>query len=59
VRRELPGFLTRLDDKTVFAERLTGVPSRSSATPAAALPPASPDFTKMVIADLTDSELLQ
>jgi hypothetical protein len=58
VRRELPGFLVRPDDKTLFAELLTGAPAPSSPPPTADSPPASPDFTKMAIADLTETELL-
>jgi len=58
VRRELPGFLVRPDDKTLFAELLTGAPAPSAPPPTADPPPSSPDFTKMAIADLTETELL-
>jgi len=58
VCRELPGFLVRPDDKTLFAELLTGAPVPSSTTPAAAPAPASPDFSTLGLANLTETELL-
>lgn len=59
VRRELPGFLVRPDDKTLFAELLTVAPAPSSAAPVAAPPaPASPDFSTLGLANLTETELL-
>jgi hypothetical protein len=58
VRRELPGFLVRPDDKTLFAELLTGVPAPSSTPPAAASAPSSPDFSTLGLADLSETELL-
>lgn len=59
VRRELPGFLVRPDDKALFAELLTGTPAPSSATPAATTPsPSSSKFSISALADLTETELL-
>jgi hypothetical protein len=58
VRRELPGFLVRPDDKTLFAELLAGVPAPASTTPAPAPPAPSPDFSTLGLANLTESELL-
>jgi hypothetical protein len=58
VRRELPGFLTRPDDKTLFAELLSGEPAPLSTPPAAAPTPSSPDFSTLGLADLTETELL-
>lgn len=57
VRRELPDFLVRPDDKALFAELLAGAPSPSSPT-AAASPPPSPEFSISALADLSESELL-
>jgi hypothetical protein len=59
VRRELPDFLVRPDDKTLFAELLTGVPAPSSTPPAAARPPSSPEFSISALADFTETELLR
>ncbi len=58
VRRELPGFLVRPDDKALFAELLTGVPAPSSTTPAGAPSPSSSEFSISALADLTETELL-
>lgn len=58
VRRELPGFLVRPDDKTLFAELLSGVQATSSATPAAAPPPSASEFSISALADLTETEFL-
>jgi hypothetical protein len=58
LRRELPGFLVRPDDKALFAELLTGAPVPSSRTPAAASPPPSSEFSISALADLTETELL-
>jgi hypothetical protein len=58
VRRELPGFLVRPDDKALFSELLTGAAAPSSTTPAAAPAPASSEFSISAIADLTETELL-
>lgn len=58
VRRELPAFLVRPDDKTLFSELLTGAPAPSSSTPAAAPPPSSPEFSISALADFTETELL-
>ena len=56
VRRELPDFLVRPDDKALFAELLADS-ARSSSTPAAS-PPPSPEFSISALADLSESELL-
>ena len=58
VRRELPGFLVRPDDKTLFTELLTGVPAPSSAMPAAAPSPSSSEFSISALANLSETELL-
>jgi hypothetical protein len=57
LRRELPGFLVRPDDKALFAELLTGVPAPLSSTPAASPPPSS-EFPISALTDLSESELL-
>jgi hypothetical protein len=56
VRRELPGFLVRPDDKMLFAELLTGTPSSTS--PAAAPAPCSSEFSISALANLSETELL-
>jgi hypothetical protein len=58
VRRELPGFLVRPDDKTLFADLLAGAPAPSAPPRTPDPTPSSPDFTKMAIADLTETEFL-
>lgn len=58
VRRELPGFLVRPDDKTLLADLLTGAPTPSSATLAADPSPSSSEFSISALADLSESELL-
>lgn len=57
VRRELPGFLVRPDDKALFAELLASAPSPSSPTPATP-PPSSSEFSISALADLSETELL-
>lgn len=57
LRRELPGFLVRPDDKALFAELLTGAPAPSP-PPADAHPPSSSEFSISALADLTETELL-
>jgi hypothetical protein len=58
VRRELPGFLVRPDDKTLFAELLTDAPAPSTPTPAAAPPPSTSEFSLSALVAPTETELL-
>lgn len=58
VRRELPGFLVRPDDKALFADLLTGSPAPSSTMPTDASPPPSPEFSISALANLSETELL-
>jgi hypothetical protein len=58
LRRELPGFLARPDDKALFTELLAGSPAPSS-TPHAATPsPSSSEFSISALANLSETELL-
>ena len=58
VRRELPSFLVRPDDKALFAELLTGTPAASSAPSAATPSPSSSEFSISALANLSETELL-
>ena len=58
LRRELPGFLVRPDDKALFADLIAGAAVERSAPPAAPPPQPSPAIPPRAIADLRESEFL-
>lgn len=58
LRRELPGFLTRPDDKALFADLLAASGNERSASPAPAPREAAPAIPPTVIADLHETEFV-
>lgn len=58
LRRELPGFLVRPDDKALFAELLSGSAVPPSTTPASPAPQVASPVLPSVPADLHESEFV-